>query len=126
MQRLATLGERCERLQGGLKLARRPSEVVQVLEGEELAGLLLVALGMGGRSLRRKVWQYLTEWAHVKPLLNGEDLKQLGYKPGPQFKEMLADIQAGTLDGGFWRFSGGGDRVLCAIGIPSKALRMAS
>ena len=47
VQRLATLGERCERLQGGLKLARRPSEVVQVLEGEELAGLLLVALGMG-------------------------------------------------------------------------------
>lgn len=71
-----------------------------MLSGEELAGLLLVALGLG-RSLRRKVWHYLTEWAQVKPLLNGEDLKQLGYKPGPQFKEMLADIQAGTLDGDF-------------------------
>jgi tRNA nucleotidyltransferase (CCA-adding enzyme) len=100
VQRLATLGERRERLQRELSTARRPSEVVQVLSGEELAGLLLVALGMG-RSLRGKVWQYLTEWAQVKPLLNGEDLKQLGYTPGPQFKEMLADIQAGTLDGDF-------------------------
>jgi len=100
VQRLATLGERRERLQRELSTARRPSEVVQVLSGEELAGLLLVALGLG-RSLRRKIWQYLTEWTQVKPLLNGEDLKRLGYKPGPQFKEMLADIQAGTLDGDF-------------------------
>lgn len=100
VQRLATLGERRERLQRELRKAQRPSEVVRVLSGEELAGLLLVALGLG-RSLRRKVWHYLTEWAQVKPLLNGEDLKQLGYKPGPQFKEMLADIQAGTLDGDF-------------------------
>ncbi|MCC5897616.1 MAG: CBS domain-containing protein [Phormidium sp. BM_Day4_Bin.17] len=100
VQRLATLGERRERLERELRKAQRPSEVVRVLSGEELAGLLLVALGLG-RSLRRKIWHYLTEWAQVKPLLNGEDLKRLGYKPGPHFKEMLADIQAGTLDGVF-------------------------
>jgi tRNA nucleotidyltransferase (CCA-adding enzyme) len=34
----------------------------------------------------------------VKPVLDGSDLKQLGYKPGPQFKTMLDDLQAATLD----------------------------
>ena len=36
---------------------------------------------------------------NVKPVFNGNDLKLMGYKPGRQFKLMLDDILAATLDG---------------------------
>jgi len=50
-------------------------------------------------SPRRKIWQYLTHWLAVKPPLDGNDLKALGYKPGPQFKAILEALIAATLDG---------------------------
>lgn len=31
--------------------------------------------------------------------MNGNDLRTLGYKPGPQFRQMLDDLLAATLDG---------------------------
>ncbi|MBE9188601.1 hypothetical protein IQ270_29210, partial [Microcoleus sp. LEGE 07076] len=37
--------------------------------------------------------------ANVEPPLNGNDLKALGYKPGPGFKRMLDDLLAASLDG---------------------------
>jgi tRNA nucleotidyltransferase (CCA-adding enzyme) len=51
------------------------------------------------RSLRHQIWEYLTVWSNVQPLLNGDDLKKLGYKPGPQYRQILDDILAATLDG---------------------------
>jgi tRNA nucleotidyltransferase (CCA-adding enzyme) len=41
----------------------------------------------------------LTVWANVQPILNGNDLKKLGYKPGPQYRQILDDLLAATLDG---------------------------
>jgi tRNA nucleotidyltransferase (CCA-adding enzyme) len=35
----------------------------------------------------------------VQAPLNGNDLKRLGYKPGPHYKEMLDALLAATLDG---------------------------
>jgi tRNA nucleotidyltransferase (CCA-adding enzyme) len=32
-------------------------------------------------------------------LLNGHDLKRLGYKPSPIFKQILDDLLTATLDG---------------------------
>ncbi|MEM1425816.1 MAG: hypothetical protein AAGF75_04610, partial [Cyanobacteria bacterium P01_H01_bin.130] len=31
-------------------------------------------------------------------LLNGQDLKQLGYRPGPQFRPILTHLRQATLD----------------------------
>ncbi|MGI2906406.1 CBS domain-containing protein [Tolypothrix sp. VBCCA 56010] len=77
---------------------QRPSQVVQLLRKYDLPMLILIAV-QSARSLRRKIWQYLTVWANVQPILNGNDLKRLGYKPGPQFRQMLDDLLAATLDG---------------------------
>lgn len=98
IQRLATLEETRDRLHEQLSQAQRPSQVVAVLEENDAASLLLVALGFE-RKLRRQVWTYLTRWSQVKPVLNGRDLQELGYKPGPHFQPMLADLRAATLDG---------------------------
>ncbi|MDJ0553159.1 MAG: CBS domain-containing protein [Microcoleaceae cyanobacterium MO_207.B10] len=82
----------------GLRKCETPSQVVWLLREYDLPMLILIALQCE-RWLRRKLWQYLTQWANIKPILNGNDLKTMGYKPGSQFKLMLDDILAATLDG---------------------------
>lgn len=81
-----------------LSTRQPPSQIVQQLKPYELPLLILVAV-KSSRSIRRQIWRYLTVWTNVKPLLDGNDLKALGYKPGRQFKQILDDLLAVTLDG---------------------------
>ncbi|MCY7321371.1 MAG: CBS domain-containing protein [Phormidesmis sp. CAN_BIN36] len=81
-----------------LSISRPPSQIVQCLKPYELPLLILVAV-KSSRFIRKQIWRYLTLWATVKPLLDGSDLKALGYKPGRQFKQILDDLLAATLDG---------------------------
>lgn len=76
----------------------RPSQVVQQLRPYDQPTLILVGM-MVPRPIRHLLWRYLTDWANVRPCLDGSDLKAMGYKPGPQFKAMLDDLLAATLDG---------------------------
>jgi tRNA nucleotidyltransferase (CCA-adding enzyme) len=48
--------------------------------------------------VRRQIWRYLTHWQTVKSLLTGNDLIELGYPRGPQFKAILDAVLAATLD----------------------------
>ncbi len=75
---------------------RRPSQVVQLLKPYDVPLLLLLGVRSGAqRSLIRR---YLNHWSRIKPLLGGDDLKQLGYRPGKEFKLILAAILDATLD----------------------------
>jgi tRNA nucleotidyltransferase (CCA-adding enzyme) len=76
---------------------QRPSQVVQLLRHYDLPMLILIAL-QSPRNIRHQIWKYLTVWANVQPLLNGNDLKKLGYKPGPQYRQILDELLAATLD----------------------------
>ncbi|MEH2174724.1 CBS domain-containing protein [Nostoc sp.] len=81
-----------------LPKCQSPSQVVQLLRQYDLPMLILIAV-QSPRSLRHQIWEYLTVWANVQPLLNGNDLKRFGYKPGPQYRQILDDMLAATLDG---------------------------
>ncbi len=74
------------------------SQVLQLLRQYDLPTLILIAL-QSPRSLRHQIWEYLTVLANVQPLLNGNDLKKLGYKPGPQYRQILDDVLVATLNG---------------------------
>jgi tRNA nucleotidyltransferase (CCA-adding enzyme) len=74
------------------------SEVVDRLSPYPLPALILLAT-MQPRSMRRQIWQYLTHWRHLKPPLDGDDLKALGYPPGRQYKQILNALLTATLDG---------------------------
>lgn len=76
----------------------RPSQIVRHFVAYDLPTLALLAV-RGPRPRRRLIWHYLTVWSQVKPPLDGNDLKRLGYKPGKQFKPMLDRLLAATLDG---------------------------
>ena len=76
----------------------KPSQTLYLLRKYDLQTLILIAL-QSPRKIRRGIWQYLTNWGNIQPLLNGNDLKQLGYKPSPQYKQMLDDLLIATVDG---------------------------
>ena len=98
IKRLEVLETRNQELAKGLLKCNLPSQLVFLLRNYELPLLIAIAL-QSPRSVRRQIWEYLTKWANVEPPLNGNDLKALGYKPGPGFKRMLDDLLAATLDG---------------------------
>ncbi len=74
------------------------SQIFWILKSFDLPLLILIAVH-SPRWVRQKIWQYLTQWRDIKPVLNGNDLKAMGYKPGRQFKQMLDHLLTVTLDG---------------------------
>ncbi len=81
-----------------VRQAVRPSQVYELLRSHSRAELLLMA-ARHPRTIGPAIWQYITCLADVPTLINGATLKRLGYPPGPQFKEILADIHRQQLDG---------------------------
>ncbi len=81
------------------KLARCnfPSQIYQLLHVYKPLGLILFA-ARSQKNIRRLVWQYLTKLSQVKPLLDGNNLKDMGFSPGPLYKQILDDVLAATVD----------------------------
>jgi tRNA nucleotidyltransferase (CCA-adding enzyme) len=104
IKRLEVLEAGKNQLAEGLPKCELPSQLVLLLRNYELPVLIAIAI-QSPRSARRQIWEYLTRWANVEPPLNGNDLKALGYKPGPGFKRMLDDLLAASLG---WRFGRSG------------------
>jgi tRNA nucleotidyltransferase (CCA-adding enzyme) len=75
-----------------------PSQIVHLLKKYDLATLILIAV-QSPRKIRREIRHFLKKLAKIQPLLNGNDLKELGYKPSPLYKQMLDDLLTATLDG---------------------------
>lgn len=80
------------------KSSPKSSVIYQTLKGYDRANLFLVA-ARGDKLLRKQIWLYFSELSQVSPFLTGHDLKALGYKPGPQFKQILTDLLNACLDG---------------------------
>jgi tRNA nucleotidyltransferase (CCA-adding enzyme) len=98
IERMRQLEEAQIEVETALAQCERISQIVMLLKRYDTALLLLIAI-RSQRTTRRTIGRYLTEWAQIKPLLDGDDLKSLGYKPGPRYREMLDAIMAATLDG---------------------------
>jgi tRNA nucleotidyltransferase (CCA-adding enzyme) len=75
-----------------------PSQIVHLLSPYNLPTLVLLATTQS-RFMRRQIWQYLSQWRHLKPPIDGNDLKALGYPPGRQYKQILDALLSARLDG---------------------------
>lgn len=75
-----------------------PSEVFNILRQYKFLTILLL-MPRNPKNIRRQIWQYLTISSKTQPILNGNDLKKLGYPPGPEFKKILDTLLMATLDG---------------------------
>ncbi|WP_418789982.1 CBS domain-containing protein [Phosphitispora sp. TUW77] len=72
------------------------ASVVRELSGEGFAFILAVSTA---DLVNERVKEYLTHARDNKLLINGEDIKELGYKPAPFFKEALDAVGEARLDG---------------------------
>jgi tRNA nucleotidyltransferase (CCA-adding enzyme) len=97
IDRLTQLADVEGAIGAALPSCTKPSQVVGLLQGYDRGLLLLVGVRSG--LWRRVIRQYLQAWSQVKPLLNGNDLRDLGSKPGKAFKAILAAVLGATLDG---------------------------
>ena len=98
IKRLENLAAAKKNVLENLDKCEKASEVVKLLRKYDLPMLIFVAL-QSQRKIRKEIWHYLTVLSNVEAPLNGNDLKKLGYKPGPQFKQMLDNLLTATLDG---------------------------
>jgi tRNA nucleotidyltransferase (CCA-adding enzyme) len=85
------------------RLARRtvprPAETYRALCGLSDETLLLLMAAGKSEVVKRQVSAYLTTSQHVKPSLTGQDLKAMGLKPGPLFKQILNQLLDARLNG---------------------------
>jgi tRNA nucleotidyltransferase (CCA-adding enzyme) len=77
----------------------KPAEVYHLLSGLSDETLLILMAKSKGDTVKRHVSAFLTTYRHVKLNLTGTDLTAMGLKPGPQFKQILAQLLDARLNG---------------------------
>ena len=50
-------------------------------------------------TLTPRLTAYLATWRHVRPLLDGNDLRAMGLPRGPLYSTILTELRAARLDG---------------------------
>jgi tRNA nucleotidyltransferase (CCA-adding enzyme) len=78
----------------------KPSERTHQLERLPLISLEIAWLSLHKEPEKQTILEnYINHWRHQKPTINGNDLKQMGLPPGPQYKRILDALRAGWIDG---------------------------
>ena len=77
----------------------RPSEINWLLNELSNEGLLYLMAIARKRHMQKAVSLYVTGLRGERPLIGGEQLKALGYRPGPRFGAMLKHLIEKQLDG---------------------------
>jgi tRNA nucleotidyltransferase (CCA-adding enzyme) len=76
-----------------------PSEVVSLLEPFSGPAILVAWVATDSHRVRHHLSRYWQEYRHVKPVLTGEDLKELGLSPGPLYGRILGALRDARLNG---------------------------
>jgi tRNA nucleotidyltransferase (CCA-adding enzyme) len=76
----------------------KPSHTYRALADLPDEGLVLLVAKARTKEIVRLVSAYVTTQQHVRPSLNGADLKALGLTPGPIFKKILDRLLDARLD----------------------------
>ena len=76
-----------------------PAEIYRLLSGLSDETLLILMAKSKGDTVKRHVSAFLTTYQQVKPILSGTDLKAMGLKPGPKFKQILEQLLDARMNG---------------------------
>ena len=77
-------------------LLNMPDEAVALVMAK---GLTFTKNSEGVRRLRKRLLRFMKQDRSMTTIVNGEDLKRLGLKPGPHFKTILDRLLDERLDG---------------------------
>ncbi|MHB9095737.1 MAG: CBS domain-containing protein, partial [Eubacteriales bacterium] len=75
------------------------SEIASVLRNISNEGYSYILANASNDAVRERLKNYLARSRHNKLVINGEDIKKLGFPPGPHFKEALDAARDARLDG---------------------------
>jgi len=81
------------------RTAPRPADIYHALHGLSDDTVLLLMASAKSDAVIRRLSAYLAIYRHVKPSLTGMDLKEMGLKPGPQFKKLLERLLEARMNG---------------------------
>jgi tRNA nucleotidyltransferase (CCA-adding enzyme) len=76
-----------------------PVETYNLLSKQKLETILLTMAISKERLKQKVISHYLTELRKTKTILSGEDLKQMGIKPGPLYSQILKELLEERLRG---------------------------
>ncbi|MDR3629579.1 MAG: CBS domain-containing protein [Desulfocapsaceae bacterium] len=93
--------ENAEKIAGLMmrRRAMRNSEIFRLLISLDNEGLLYLMAIARKNDIKMAVSLYVTSLSRIRPLLSGQRLKDMGYRPGPAFTSMLNDLLDARLDG---------------------------
>lgn len=77
----------------------RPSQIVKHLDGLPLVSIYAVFLATDSVALKELLQNYVTRWSKVVPNATGDDLRERGLPPGPQYRHILSTLRSAWLDG---------------------------
>jgi len=75
------------------------SEIAAVLRRTSAEAYTYILAGSPNEAVKERLKNYLPRSRHNKLLINGDDIKKLGFSPGPHFKEVLDAVRDAKLDG---------------------------
>lgn len=78
---------------------RAPSEIYTYLGTIHPVAALFWAAATERTRVRRRILLYLTRWHKVEPMLTGQDVLDLGFRPGPLIGSILEGLRNARLDG---------------------------
>lgn len=98
IERLGRLDQWEYQWQALVATAPTPSQLYAAFNQADISTHLLIS-ARHPRQLGPALWRYLMQWVPTPPLIDGDQLKTLGYRPGPSFRPMLETLFAAQLDG---------------------------
>jgi len=79
--------------------ARRPSAIYRLLKPYPARVLAVAWIAADNKRLRERLRRYQSEWRRVEAALTGDDLRAMGLRPGPLFRDLLGALREARLDG---------------------------
>lgn len=97
LKQLLTLRDQVEPQLGVEEIAR--SAIYRLLEGYADTALDIFSVTTDNERVRERVALFRSELRAIAPTVTGDDLKRMGVRPGPVYRDILARLRAARLDG---------------------------
>lgn len=75
------------------------STISELLDPLPVEVLILIGVLTEKKRIREYLQLYMEKIRHIRPKLSGNDLKRIGLKPGPRYREVLDHLKNAVLDG---------------------------
>lgn len=80
-------------------IGMKKSDIANILRGMSQEATLFLMAITENEEVRKSISNFITTLSSVKPEITGDDLKSMGLKEGPMFKEILESLRDARIDG---------------------------